>query len=87
MRRKLIWALTIFLVFLGLLLIKVAEWIPLTFGDIPFEQVLFHMMVPMQGTDTSFISSFIKCCLPLPTIVVCVIVFIYIFRNNSIFIF
>ena len=55
MRRKLIWALTIFLVFLGLLLIKVAEWIPLTFGDIPFEQVLFHMMVPMQGTDTSFI--------------------------------
>lgn len=82
MRRKLIWALTIFLVFLGLLLIKVAEWIPLTFGDIPFEQVLFHMMVPMQGTDTSFISSFIKCCLPLPTIVVCVIVFIYIFRNK-----
>ena len=68
-RRRIISVLTVLLVFLGLLLVKVAEWVPLTFGDIPFEQVLFHMMVPMQGTDTSFLSSFIDYCLPIPSIV------------------
>lgn len=68
-RRRIISVLTVLLVFLGLLLVKVAEWVPLTFGDIPFEQVLFHMMVPMQGTDTSFLSDFIDYCLPIPCIV------------------
>lgn len=52
-------------VFLGLLLIQVAEWVPETFGDIPFEQVIFHMLAPVESTDTSYyIQSFIQECLP-----------------------
>ena len=35
-RRRIISVLTCILVFLGLLLIKVGEWIPQNFGDIPF---------------------------------------------------
>lgn len=42
-RRRVISILTVILVFLGLLLVKVAEWVPLNFGNIPFEQVLFHL--------------------------------------------
>lgn len=44
-RRRIISVLTVVLVFIGLLLVKVAIWVPETFGDIPFEQVLFHVMV------------------------------------------
>lgn len=68
-RRRIISVLTVVLVFIGLLLVKVAIWVPETFGDIPFEQVLFHVMVPMKGTDTSFVDSFIQDCLPIPSII------------------
>ena len=68
-RRRIISVLTCILVFLGLLLIKVGEWIPQNFGDIPFEQILFHLIVPMEGTDTSFVESFIEYCLPIPAFV------------------
>lgn len=68
-RRRLISLLTVVLVFIGLLLVQVAKWVPNTFGDIPFEQVLFHLLVPMEGTDTSFVDSFIQECLPMPAIV------------------
>ena len=68
-RRRIISVLTVILVFIGLLLVKVSEWVPNTFGNIPFEQVLFHLMVPMEGTDTTFVTSFIEYCLPLPCIV------------------
>ena len=68
-RRRLISLLTVLIVFIGLLFVKVAEWVPLNFGNIPFEQVLFHLMVPMEGTDTSFVDSFIEYCLPIPSIV------------------
>lgn len=68
-RRRIISVLTVILVFIGLLLVKVAEWVPKTFGNIPFEQVLFHAMVPLKGTDTSFVDSFIQYCLPVPCIV------------------
>lgn len=68
-RRRLISILTVIFVFLGLLLVRVALWVPETFGDIPFEQVIFHLLVPLVGTDTSFVDSFIQECLPLPSIV------------------
>ncbi len=68
-RRRLISVLTVVLVFIGLLLVQVAKWVPNTFGNIPFEQVLFHLLVPMEGTDTSFVDSFIQECLPMPAIV------------------
>lgn len=50
-RRRLISILTVIFVFLGLLLVRVALWVPETFGDIPFEQVIFHLLVPLVGTD------------------------------------
>ena len=46
-KRRIISVLTCVLVFLGLLLIKVGEWVPQNFGNISFEQILFHLIVPM----------------------------------------
>lgn len=68
-RRRLISILSIVLVFIGLLLLKVAEWVPNSFGDIPFEQVIFHIMVPMKGTDTAVFDQFVTYCLPIPCLV------------------
>ena len=83
-RRRLISILTVLLVFIGLLLVKVAEWVPLNFGNIPFEQVLFHLMVPMEGTDTSFVDSFIEYCLPFPAKVAGALMVIFIIANWNI---
>ncbi len=83
-RRRLISILTVILVFLGLLLVKVAEWVPLNFGNIPFEQVLFHLMVPMEGTDTSFVDSFIEYCLPFPAKVAGALMIMFIIANWNI---
>ena len=80
-RRRLISILTVILVFIGLLLLKVGEWIPKTFGDIPFEQVLFQLMVPMKGTDTSFVTSFIQYCLPMPCIVAGILLIFMIIKD------
>lgn len=68
-RRRLISILSVVLVFIGLLLLKVAEWVPNSFGDIPFEQVIFHIMVPMKGTDTAVFDQFVTYCLPIPCLV------------------
>lgn len=65
-RRRLISILSVIVVFIGLVLWKVAKWVPQSFGDIPFEQVLFHVMVPMKGTDTSVFDQFVSYCLPTP---------------------
>lgn len=80
-RRRIISILTCILVFLGLLLIKVGEWIPQNFGDIPFEQILFHLIVPMEGTDTSFVESFIEYCLPIPAFVSGLLLFFCFLRD------
>ncbi|MGN1276243.1 MAG: hypothetical protein ACI4UK_04570, partial [Floccifex sp.] len=60
------WIVLILLVFTGLLLIQVGKWIPSTFGDIPFEQVVFHLLIPLEGTDNTFVNDFIQTCLPVP---------------------
>lgn len=68
----------VLLVFLGLLLIQVAEWVPETFGDIPFEQVIFHMLAPVESTDTAnYVQSFIQECLPFPTILTLILVLLF----------
>lgn len=68
-------------VFLGLLLIQIAEWVPETFGDIPFEQVIFHMLAPVESTDTSYyIQSFIQECLPFPIILTLILVLLFIIQ-------
>lgn len=78
--KLLLYFLVVLLVFLGLLLIKVAEWVPENFGDIPFDQVLFHMMAPMEGTDTTLIDDFISTCLPMPIMLTSILVILFLIQ-------
>ena len=82
MKRRIISVLTCVLVFLGLLLIKVGEWVPQNFGNISFEQILFHLIVPMEGTDTSFVESFVEYCLPMPAFISGLLLFFCYLRDR-----
>lgn len=53
---------------------------PEYFGDIPFNQVIFHLMAPMEGTDTTLIYDFIDTCLPLPLIVTAVFAIMFLIQ-------
>lgn len=53
---------------------------PEYFGDIPFDQVIFHLMAPMEGTDTTLIYDFIDTCLPLPLIVTAVFAIMFLIQ-------
>lgn len=80
-KRRMISVLTVILVFIGLLLFQVAKWVPEAFGDIPFEQVLFHIMVPMDGADSAVLDSFVSECLPIPIIVSCILLLLLIISD------
>lgn len=49
------------------------EWLYDTFGHLSMDEIIFHLKVPMQGTNTDIIFKFIKECLwkvILPTIII-----------------
>lgn len=52
--------LTWVLLFLSALLWNLPEWISSSFGGVTIDSILFHMTVPLQGTDTSSIVTFIR---------------------------
>ena len=56
--------LSILFVVLSVMLVYLLVWAKYTFGNIPFAQVLFHLMVPLEGTDSSIISSYFYGVLP-----------------------
>lgn len=51
-------------IILAVMLIYLLVWNKYTFGNVPFAQVLFHLMVPLEGTDSSIISSYFYGVLP-----------------------
>lgn len=54
------WAFLFLLLELGLLLNKTKPWAQDMFGGVTAEEIIFHMKVPLQGTDVSTIYSFIQ---------------------------
>lgn len=47
-------------------------WSLKTFGDIPLTQIIFHLKVPLQGTDSSILLSYVKeCLIPCSLMIIC----------------
>ena len=49
------------------------EWLYDTFGHLSMDEIIFHLKVPMEGTNTDIIFIFIKECLwkvILPTLII-----------------
>ena len=49
------------------------EWLYDTFGHLSMDEIIFHLKVPMDGTNTDIIFTFMKQCLwkvILPTVII-----------------
>lgn len=55
------------------------DWLYNTFENLTFDEIVFHLKVPMEGTDTSLIYTYIKECLWKIILVTIVISFVLIY--------
>ena len=62
-RHRILSALSTFFIllflFLGILLSKASTWAIQAFGNVTIDEIIFHLKVPLQGTDKTSIVSFI----------------------------
>ncbi len=73
--RKTKWILSYLLVYLSIFFITGVLWILGNFGEISVSQIVFLLMVPMEGADSSIIWKFVYDCLLLPFIYCCFLFF------------
>lgn len=73
-------SLLFFIIFFCVLLIFSASWIKGTFGLVTFDEILFHLTVPLDGTNSSYIFDFIFTAL-LPSIFISLIVIFIVCYN------
>ena len=53
-------AIIVFLLFVDILLAITFGWVRQAFGGVSMEELIFHLKVPLQGTDiSSFVSFFL----------------------------
>lgn len=64
-KRKIISSILLFFAFF---FVAVTFWVPDNFGNIGMSQIVFHLKVPMEGSDSSFIIDFALKCVILPLI-------------------
>ena len=50
--------LSVSFIIISVMLIYLLNWSRYMFGEIPFSQILFHIMVPLEGADSSIITSY-----------------------------
>ena len=71
-------------IFIGLLLLQSIEWIYRTTGNVTIEQLIFHLKVPIQGTNTNIILQYFMEVIPLAIIIsVAITIVINSFRKRE----
>lgn len=74
--------LLVLLVFFGLLFVETGDWALTTFGDIPFEQIIFHIFVPLDGSNTDIVGTYIQECLPFPLMIALVLAVLFFIQDR-----
>ena len=73
MKKKIMCTLIIICIFLGFTAIVGTQWLYDTFGNLSMDEIIFHLKVPMEGTNTDLIFQFFKDCtlrIIVPTIII-----------------
>lgn len=73
MKKKIMCALIIICVLLGFTATVGIQWLYDTFGNLSMDEIIFHLKVPMEGTNTDLIFQFFKDCtlrIIIPTVIV-----------------
>ncbi len=71
-----VWKCILSVVFaiLSVMLVYLLIWSKYIFGNVPFAQVLFHVMVPLEGTDSSIIASYFYGVAPWVALMIAIII-------------
>lgn len=71
-----VWKCILSVVFaiLSVMLVYLLAWSKYIFGNVPFAQVLFHVMVPLEGTDSSIIASYFYGVAPWVALMIAIII-------------
>lgn len=80
---KIKYVVSFVLLFFSFFFVIVASWVPDNFGAISMSQILFHLRVPMDGADNSFITSFIFQCI-LPPLVISTLILFFVIKKYKI---
>lgn len=73
MRKRIIYILIVIFLLLAFGASVTIEWLYETFGHLSIDEIIFHLKVPMEGTNTDLIFIFIKECVLkviIPTIII-----------------
>lgn len=66
------------LLFLGMLLFMGSKWYAKNYANTPFSQVLYHIISPIEGTDTGFLNGVLKECFPIPCTILVILIICHI---------
>lgn len=69
----------VLIILISIAMIISINWLYNNFGNLSFEEIVFHLKVPLEGTNDSFIFNYLKEALPkiiIYTILICVILFV-----------
>ena len=73
MKKKMMCTLITICIFFGFFAVVGIEWLYDTFGNLSMDEIIFHLKVPMEGTNTDLIYQFFRDCtlrVIIPTIIV-----------------
>ncbi len=71
--------IVVLIILISIAIIISINWLYNNFGNLSFEEIVFHLKVPLDGTNDSFIFNYLKEALPkiiICTALICVILFV-----------
>lgn len=64
----------ILIVTAGILIYNLSNWVMDTWGLLSIDEIVFHLKVPLEGTDSGMIESGINACIPLAVLIILFII-------------
>lgn len=75
--------LAVILVFLSMLLMFSVKWLMATWSELTVDEIIYHMVAPLQGTSTAMLNEYIlHCTVPAALVSLILIGIFFVFRKN-----
>ncbi len=71
------------LFFLGMILYTGSLWYAKNYANVPFSQVLYHILSPIEGSDTGFLNGIAQDCFPIPITILITVIFIHLIYTKQ----
>ena len=76
MKKRIISIIIVIFILLAFATTVTIDWLYNTFGHLTIDEIIFHLKVPLEGTNTDLISKFFKDCafkVLIPTLIISII--------------